>query len=389
MQKKYQIVMFSMSSYNEWQSGVQNRNYHILQNLIKNERVEKVVSIDYLPHTWRRFYKNWQTNVFKKTKLPARRKGLFGKIFEVNDKLTIYSSVTSKISPNKFYQELNDYLLKNNFQDYLVWSYYPLDVNYFEKLAAKFYLFDAVDNWAEHPSYRHLKKTLLTNYKIIDQKANLIFTVSSDLQKLFENHQKVYWIPNGVDLKHYQRRYLIINRDIGEIKRPIIGYIGTIQDRLDVDLVEYLAVNNPDKSVVMIGPVWYVAIEERLKKQPNIHFLGKKPYEEVPMYLQQFDLGIIPHKVDKFVKSTNPMKVYEYLACQKPVVATKGGDLEIFKDLIYLTDDYQQFNRCLNEALSQDNDQLRQRRLEAVKEHSWVKRVEDMLNLIEQKYEGF
>lgn len=385
MLKKYQIVMFSMSSYSEWQGLVENRNFHILQNLLKNSRIEKIVTIDYLPHTWKRMFKNWKNNIIKKSNLPVIKNGWLTKVFKASDKLLVYSSVASEIFKNKFYQDLNSFLIKNGFKDYLVWSYYPLDIQYFDCLPAQFFIFDTVDNWAEHPSYAEFKELLIGNYKIINQKADLIFTVSNDLQKLYDNQQKVHWIANGVDLKHFQQKYLIINRDIGEIRKPIIGYVGTIQDRVDIDLIEYLAIHNPGMSFVLIGPVWYPVIEERLKKQPNIYFLGRKPYQEVPMYIQQFDVGIIPHKVDQFVKSTNPMKIYEYLACQKPVVSTTGGDVDIFKDLIYLTDDYRQFNHYLTEALSQDNDSLKQKRLAAVKEHSWVKRAEDMLNLIEQK----
>jgi glycosyltransferase involved in cell wall biosynthesis len=296
----------------------------------------------------------------------------------------VYSSVLSKVSFKKFYQHLNQFLINNNFKDYVVWSYYPLNVGYFDALPAKLFVFDTVDNWSEHPSYLKFKQTLINNYKVIDKKADLIFTVSSDLQNLYENSQKVFWLPNGVDLKHYQQKYPIINRDIGEIKKPIIGYVGTIQDRLDQDLLEFLIRSNPDKSFVMVGPVWYPQIKERFKSWSNVYFLGRKSYEEVPMYIQQFNVGIIPHKIDRFIKSTNPMKMYEYLACQKPIVSTTGGDIEQFKDLVYITNNYEQFNQYLGKALK-DNVRLKEKRLKSIKEHSWLKRVEEMLRLIEQK----
>ncbi|MBU1131154.1 glycosyltransferase [Patescibacteria group bacterium] len=384
-EQKLQIVMFSMSSYSEWQAGVQNRNYHILQNLIKDERVGKVITVDYLPPTWKRFYKNWQRNILAKTAGEITVSNPLVKIIKISDKLTVYSSVFSKISKKKFYGQLKRFLSREKFKNFIVWSYYPLDVDYFKELPAKLFIFDTVDNWCEHPSYEKFKNQLKENYQIIDRQADLIFTVSADLQKLYEDSNKVYWISNGVDLKHYQQSYPIINRDIGEIKKPIIGYVGTIQDRLDQDLLEYLAKSNPDKSIVMVGPIWYPQIKERFKKFSNIYFLGRKSYEEVPMYIQQFDVGIIPHKIDKFIKSTNPMKMYEYLACQKPVVSTAGGDIEQFKDLVYITNDFKQFNDYLQKALKDDNHQLKERRLASVKDHSWLKKVEEMLNLLEQK----
>jgi len=382
--KKIQIIMFSMSNYLEWAGGVENRNYQILQHLIKDERVEKVITVDYLPHNWRRFFKNWK-NLFKKNSLEKVKSGLFTKIYKVSDKLRVFSSALSKISPKRFYREINRFVAGENCANLIVWSFYPLATDYFLQIPAKLYVFDTVDNWAEHPSYCHHKKQLIENYKTIDKKADLIFTVSNDLQNLYENFSKVYWAPNGVDVKHFQQKYAVINRDIGEIKKPIIGYIGTIQDRLDQDLLEYLVKNNPDKSFVMIGPVWYKEIAERFAKYSNIYFLGRKSYQEAPMYVQQFDVGIIPHRIDKFVKSTNPMKMYEYLACQKPVVSTTGGDVEQFADLIHITNVYQEFNQSIAKALNNDSEKLRKARFKKAQENSWLKRTDEMLKLIEQK----
>jgi len=384
-EKKLQIVMFSMSSYSEWQKGIQNRNYHILQNLVKDERVEKIVMIDYLPHTWKRFFRNWQRNILKKNNLEEVKSTFFTKIYKVSEKLFVYSSILPKLSSRKFYHQLNKFLISLGFKDYLVWSCYPLNVSYFKELPAKLFVFDTVDNWSEHPSYAKFKKQLIQNYKTINKKADLLFTVSSDLQNLYDDSSKVYWIPNGVDVKHYQQNYPIINRDIGEIKKPIIGYVGTIQDRLDQDLLEFLAKSNPDKSFVMVGPVWYAEIKERFKKFANVYFLGRKSYEEVPMYIQQFAVGIIPHKVDRFIKSTNPMKMYEYLACQKPIISTAGGDIEQFKDQVIITNDFQEFNNSIQKALTDENEKAKQEKLEIIKEHSWFKRVEQMLELIEKK----
>src|SRR3990167_440952 len=309
--EKINIVMFNMSSFSEWQSGIQNRNFHVLKNLRVNEKVDKILAVDYLPHSLKRALRNYKENIISQTDFKTIFRTPFSRAVEVDDKLTVYSSVLSKISSDKFYREIKSLIKKLGLKNYLVWSYYPLEVGYFDKLSPRLFVFDTVDNWSEHPSYARQKEKLIQNYKIIDQKADLIFTVAEPLQDLYGNKEKVHWIPNGVDLKHYQDNYPIVNRDIGEIKHPVIGYVGTIQDRLDQELLEYLVKTNPDKSFVMVGPVWYKEIAERFSNYANIHFLGRKSYQEVPMYIQQFDLGIIPHKVDKFSESTNPMKVYE------------------------------------------------------------------------------
>jgi len=377
--------MFNMSAYSAWQAGVQNRNFHILNQLLVDERVEQVVAVDYLPHTYKRAVRVWLDDILKPPPGQILFKSLFSRLVRVSDKLTVYSSVAAKFSLKKFYRNLNKIIKELGFDDYLVWSYYPLEIGYFKELKARLKIFDAVDNWVEHPSYKKFRARLLANYQAIDREADLIFTVAEEQQALFARQEKVHWIPNGVDLKHYQPEHNIINRDIGDLPRPIIGYVGTIQDRVDLDLLEYLVKSNPEKSFALVGPVWYASIQERFAGYRNVYFLGRKSYQEVPMYIQQFDVGIIPHQLDKFVKSTNPMKIYEYLACGKPVVSTGGAGINLFKDVVYIADEYKKFNQFVNQALTEDDKYLAHERVAAVKEHSWLKRTERMLSLIYKK----
>jgi len=383
--KKINIVMFNMSSYSEWEKGVQNRNFHILQTLLNDDRIGKILTVDYLPFNFQRAIRNFKENIFCRTGYKIIWRTIFSRALEINGRLLVYSSVLSYFSHVKFYAELKQFIDKQGLRDYIIWSYYPLDIDYFFKLEGRLNIFDAVDNWAEHPSYKKEAKLLLDNYKIINEKADIIFTVANELESLFPNNHKVYWFPNGVDLKHYQQEYPIVNRDIGSLGKPIVGYIGTVQDRFDLDLFEYLSKQNPEKSFVVIGPIWYKQIKERLHKLKNVYCLGRKTYQEIPMYLQQFDAGIIPHKIDRFIHFTNPMKMYEYLACGKPVVSTSGAGVDLFSEYVNITNDYRQFNLYLNQAIKDNNQNLIKERLEAIKDHSWLKRADKMLDLIQQK----
>lgn len=79
------------------------------------------------------------------------------------------------------------------------------------------------------------------------------------------------------------------------------------------------------------------------------------------------------------------MKVYEYLACGKPVVSTGGSGINLFKDVVYIADEYKKFNQFVNQALTEDDKYLAHERVVAVKDHSWLKRTERMLSLIYKK----
>lgn len=387
--KAINIVMFNMSSYFDWQRGISNRNWHILNTLLKDNRVKQIIAIDYLPWTWQKVIKNYmfgylgydgQSKVIFKNSLTKARK--------FNDKLTVITSVASYFSEKKLFKDINEVLARLEIKDnYICWSYNPLLTSYYDQLKPQLQVFDAVDNWSLHPSYKSIVDKITDNYKIITENSNIIFTVAKELEQVFNDNNKVFWIPNGIDWQHYNQEYSLVDKQIADIKHPIIGYIGIILGRLNMDIIKYVAAHNPKKSIVLVGSYkgyWYYwdkKVIKELKAYPNIHLLGYVSYDQAPMYIQQFDIAIIPHDIKTYVSSTNPMKMYEYLACGKPVVATPGPGLNMFPE-IKTANDPQQFNDLIISELKSDSQVKQKARKDLIKEHSWQNRVEQMLNLI-------
>ncbi len=380
--------MFNMSNFSEWEEGVSNRNYHVLQQLLQNEQVGKILAVDYLPLNWKRSLRNYKENIvlnLKKGKVTQRK--LTSKVTKVSDKLYVYSDVNFWLRPNHTLNNIKKVALDLNFGDIAVWSFFPFIAPYLNNLGQKLTIFDAVDNWLSHSSYQKYKQRLTDAYNIFKNQADVIFTVSQKLVHFFDDQPNVYWIPNGVDYKHYNQKFPLVNRDVADVPRPIIGYIGVIQDRVDLKLIQHLAKENPKKSIALVGPVW--SEQDELRKSvndlPNIYFLGYKAYSEAPMYIQQFDIGIIPHQQAEFSSSTNPMKMYEYLACGKPVVATKNSGTDNIDDMIAVADNYEDFNNKLNNLLKADSVEQQQARQELAKKHSWISVVDKMMDLINTK----
>ena len=380
------VVMINMSNYAEWQNGVSNRNYHILQELSHSDAIGKIIAIDYPPLTFKRSLRNYKESLLRP---PAGgtviARSATRTVTKLSERLYIYSNVSFFMRPELFIKDIRQQIVKLGLSDFLVWSYFPPIMPFVRSLGQKLTVFDAVDNWIEHPSYAQFRTRLSKDYETIKNSADIIFTVAEDLQALFDHQPNAYWIPNGVDLTHYQDIPLVINRDIADIPRPIIGYIGVIQDRVDIDLITFLAEKNPTKSFVIIGPVWREEHEKKLAHHQNIHLLGYKPYQEAPEYIQQFDVALIPHKPSPFVTSTNPMKLYEYLACGKPVVATAGAGVDAFKDLIYIASDKEDFHRKIFHALEEDTEELRRDRMASVQHYSWSSIVKQMLDIVHKK----
>jgi glycosyltransferase involved in cell wall biosynthesis len=381
---KFNIIMFCMSSWQEWHAkGIVNRNYYILNNLLKSPYVDNILAVDFLPYTKKRALRSYFEGRF----------GLGGKVIkkdftsvlrQIADNFFSYSTVDSAIfGEGKIYQKIKKITSLLDFKNVILWSYFPMFVGYFNNIAAKLKIFDTVDNWVEHPNFKNYKERLQKNYNFIDQKADIIFTVSKDLVKLFPNNKNVHWIPNGVDVEHFVGYKLqAISYKLEGILHPIIGYAGIIQNRVDLELIKYIAEKNPDKSIVLLGMVWPDANVEQIKGIKNIYLLGHKSYQELPKYIHQFDVAIIPHKINQFTRSMNPLKLYEYLTCGKPVVTTPIAGIDEFRDLVEVAETKEEFNQKMKKALAEDDLGKRERRIHAVKKYSWESRVEEMMGYI-------
>jgi len=383
---KLNIIMFNMSKYRNWQKGVVNRNFHVLHNLVKRDEINKVIAVDFLPFNWPKAIKSF---ILDQILNDTRGKIIFGDLtsrcWQISSKILVYSTIDSVINPQRIITELNKIILKEKMTDNLiVWNYDPLYLDYFNNLNQKLNIFDAVDNWAEHSGYENYKNKLAKNYQIIKNKSDLIFTVSANLKnELFGNQANTHWLPNAVDLEYFQN-IKEISPKLNNIPKSIIGFLGIIQDRINTDILLNLAKNNPNKSIVLAGPVWPKFPKEKLQEFKNIHFLGPIKYEEIPALYNGFDVGIIPYKVNEFIKSTDPMKFYEYLAAGLPIVSTYVPGIERFGNLIKVAKSPEEFNQFVNQALKVKRE-LTPEKLAILKNNTWRSRIEEMLKLINEK----
>ncbi|KKT48213.1 MAG: hypothetical protein UW39_C0001G0037 [Parcubacteria group bacterium GW2011_GWC2_44_17] len=366
--------MFSMSSYKEWGRGVRNRNYYILNELLKRREVREVIMVEYLPLQWRKKLSAFLFVSFEiyKTSYRIIAKDYGGILYSVKDKLKVYTTYCmSGLCGRLKRLGATD---KNENETRIIWSYFPLYANCFSELPNDIIVFDAVDDWRAHPAYRKYIKVLARNYSLIAKNSDCIFTVSEHLKNhLFYDHKNTRWIPNGVDSASIDRAPL-------RKKKTTIGYVGTIQSRVDFDLVCFLAKSKKDKQFVFVGPVWKDAEAHRVSACGNVIFTGPVPNNELKHYLSTFDVAIIPHKINELTTSMNPMKFYEYLAAGLPVVATQK--LVSDSDLLYYAKSYDEFSEAIDRALSENTEDRARKRIEYAKENSWEKRVNEMIGII-------
>ncbi|KKM08856.1 hypothetical protein SY88_22420 [Clostridiales bacterium PH28_bin88] len=272
---------------------------------------------------------------------------------------------------------------KLGFLNPVLWLNTPLATPYIGRVGESLVVFDAVDNWLDHVHYRGVKKQVADGYQAIRKQADIIFTVSQGLIKVFAGSRgTVHWIPNGVDMDFVQRAMTQpVPPDLRGLRRPVLGYVGTIQERIDTRLLGYLATQMPTATIALIGPA-LGSIRKVLARYANIRLLGLRHYREVPGYMRGFNVCLIPHVVNSATESMDPIKVYEYLALGKPVVTTRVAGARRMQGLVYLASNPKEFYLGVVQALQEPSDRVT-RRILAARSHSWRQRVGQIMACLE------
>ena len=231
----------------------------------------------------------------------------------------------------------------------ILWLSSPLAYGVISKLDEELVVFDAIDNWLEHPQAVGIRKNVAAAYQVISKKADLIFTNSKALRDfLSQDNHRTFFVANGVDKDFFNSAQKATPADLAKIPKPIAGYAGKIQQRLDVELIKHLAVNLPRVSFVFIGQMIYSPQFRQISKLANVYYLGDKHYRQLPNYLAGFDVCLIPHIVSRHTESMNPLKIYEYLAAGKPVVSTEIAGVDSFADEIAVASNKEEFLKAVN-----------------------------------------
>lgn len=185
---------------------------------------------------------------------------------------------------------------------------------------------------------------------------------------------RAVFLDHGVDLEHFERcPPEEIPSDLASIPGPRLGFFGSIDDyKVDFELLEQLARELPETSVVLIGDA--TCSMERLSEIPNVHWLGPRPYEQIPRYGSGFDVGLMPYLDNEWIRNSNPIKLKEYLALGLPSVCSPLPEARYYEPLVHVAADRDDFVRAVRVALDEaarDDHQVRETRRAAVSDCSW------------------
>ncbi|MDH4394270.1 MAG: glycosyltransferase [Limnobacter sp.] len=277
-------------------------------------------------------------------------------------------------------------LLKNTYANPIQWFYSPMSAKVFmNKFQASAVVYDCMDELANFkfaPADLSLREDALLAY------SNIVFTGGHQLFKAkSQRHSNVHFFGCGVDVDHFGKARAAatpVCLDIAKLPRPVIGYFGVIDERLDYELIASLAEKFPTASVVMVGPFAKVNPEE-LPKRPNIHWLGQRAYKDLPNIVKGFDVCIMPFALNAATQYINPTKTLEYMAAGKPVVSTAIQDVvHHFTPVVKVAYSHDEFADAVQQALRQPQAELLAQGLAHAAKSTWDVTVGHMRALVLQ-----
>lgn len=210
------------------------------------------------------------------------------------------------------------------------------------------------------------------------------------LEHLRQFTSDAYLFRAGVDADTFEERASqseTVPEELTGLNGPIAGYVGSIHQWLDLELLAEVARKLPTWQFVMIGPA--LRDVSHLRGLANIHWLGARPHSDLPAYIRHFDVCIIPYVLDDYTASAYPGKLNEYLVLGKPVVATALPELQDFNDeynhVIFLAADAGLFADALRRGRTDVTDGMREEYRKVAHLNSWGARVGEMSNIIEDE----
>lgn len=202
--------------------------------------------------------------------------------------------------------------------------------------------------------------------------------VSAD--RLFQSKARInprtVLVRHGVDFAHFRKAVeseTIVPDEIANLPRPVIGFFGLIADWVDLDLMAHVAQQFPEGSMVLLGKA--TTDTSVLERVPNVHLLGRKPYEMLPAYCKGFDVALMPFRINELTLNANPLKVREYLAAGLPVVSTAIPEVEVLGQC-RIGHDTESFITEVREALLDPGPSVA--RSEAIRSESWEARIDEI-----------
>jgi len=291
----------------------------------------------------------------------------------------------NKINNKRFARQISWAINKLGFKDFVIFNDSDMFRSFYlkEYLKPVQYIYYSRDNmiavdWWKTQGIR-IEAALISKADVAV--ANSVYLAK--YLKKFNPHS--FYVGQGCDVSAFDMKLIkSVPEDIQKIKKPIIGYIGALFTlRLDIGIITHLARQRPDWSIVLVGPEDEGFKTSELHRLDNVHFLGSKKPDELPLYLSTFDVAINPQILNEVTIGNYPRKIDEYLSMGKPVVATRTEAMQVFEDFTYLAESKEEYLLMVDRAIKENTPELAKAREEFARSHTWEANANEIYKAME------
>lgn len=293
----------------------------------------------------------------------------------------------SELNSNILIKTLREVIIRNNITKYVFINFF--DPFFLRSIPADIrperFVYQCMDDLSQ---VKYTRRHGVRLEEEIIRSSDLVLCTSRELTNLKSAiSPDVHFHPNAADFDLFHKAVTHEYPKPADLKfgnKKIIGFTGSIEYRTDFELLKNVAAYHKDKILFLLGPVSGEEHHETgIDKLPNVIFGGARLLEELPPYLQHFDCCIIPYKINTLTASIYPLKINEYLAAGKPVVATHfSEDIYLFREIAWVVDSHDEFIRAIDEAIEDNDVDRKLRRIQAASMNTWQKRVEEFWKLL-------
>ncbi len=297
--------------------------------------------------------------------------------------------ISSHIRYGLMFRYLRRLIREFSMHDPLLWiSGHPLPSVFVESVGPKFVWYDCTEDFALSPNIPKWQRERITqNDRYLTQRADVLSVVSHELYAHKRSvNPNTYLIPNAVDMDVFlTASFDQPPQEIQRIPKPRLMFIGMVNERHDWNLIRYLTRSHPEWSVVLIGPI-DLSRAMRNSLGLSVHFLGKKPYQELSSYLLHCDVCIQFYLQDAMNRTRNAQKIFLYLASGKPIVSTRSADVAAYANVISIVQTREEFKEAVENALIRDAPELSAKRRALAEANSWNRRIKKIFRILNERF---
>lgn len=339
-----------------------------------------------------------------------------------NKKCLIFYEITTVTDKVRTYKKVKDNLYLVNFNNRAIKKIIEEEINKINKPKyIQFYSTDATVSLDELKQYinkgykviyeyiddinplligaKELPANVKDKYEYMLQDTENVFAVvtADELKKDVlskRKDEKIVFSCNGVDYKHFTELdgSYKVDEEFEKIVaqgKPIIGYYGALATWFDYDLVKKLAKERPEYNIVFLGIKYDGAFDEaHLEEYNNIYFLGSREYKVLPYYAKEFTICTIPFLINSITNATSPVKLFEYMALDKPIVTTAMPECKKYESVM-IANNHEEFINLVDKAVKMNKNENKDYydilKKEAL-ENTWSEKANAIVDII-KKYE--